>query len=188
MGAAIPVGVQWALVGLTAATAGYSAYSTVQQGKYEAEVAGQNAQLASKAAGDALQRGKEDAAAARMRVRAIIGAQRAKYAASGAELSGTPVDVLADTAQLGELDALTIENNAAREAYGYRNDQVNVLAHTGTIGLLMDCDTTGIEHDYALGQFKKLAGGGYFKIIKQRKPIELRPLGYPADQIDDIVA
>ena len=52
-------------------------------------------------------------------------------------------------------------------AYGYRNAQVTVIAPTGTIGLVMDCDTTGIEPDFALVKFKKLAGGGYFKIINQ---------------------
>ncbi len=74
------------------------------------------------------------------------------------------------------------------EAHGYRNAQVTVLAPTGTIGLVMDCDTTGIEPDFALVKFKKLAGGGYFKIINQSIPVALRTLGYTADQIDDIVA
>ncbi len=74
------------------------------------------------------------------------------------------------------------------EAHGYRNAQVTVLAPTGTIGLVMDCDTTGIEPDFALVKFKKLAGGGYFKIINQSIPIALRTLGYTADRIDDIVA
>jgi ribonucleoside-diphosphate reductase alpha chain len=74
------------------------------------------------------------------------------------------------------------------EAHGFRNAQVTVLAPTGTIGLVMDCDTTGIEPDFALVKFKKLAGGGYFKIINQSIPIALRTLGFTADQIDDIVA
>jgi ribonucleoside-diphosphate reductase alpha chain len=74
------------------------------------------------------------------------------------------------------------------ETYGYRNAQVTVLAPTGTIGLVMDCDTTGIEPDFALVKFKKLAGGGYFKIINQSIPLALRALGYRADAIDDIVA
>jgi len=74
------------------------------------------------------------------------------------------------------------------EAHGYRNAQVTVLAPTGTIGLVMDCDTTGIEPDFALVKFKKLAGGGYFKIINQSIPVALRALGYSAAQIDDIVA
>ena len=60
------------------------------------------------------------------------------------------------------------------EMYGYRNAQTTVLAPTGTIGLLMDCDTTGIEPDFALVKFKKLAGGGYFKIVNQSVPKALR--------------
>jgi ribonucleoside-diphosphate reductase alpha chain len=73
------------------------------------------------------------------------------------------------------------------ETYGYRNAQATVLAPTGTIGLLMDCDTTGIEPDYALVKFKKLAGGGYFKIINQSVPQALKRLGYSDAQIGDIV-
>ncbi|MFW6347985.1 MAG: adenosylcobalamin-dependent ribonucleoside-diphosphate reductase, partial [Cyclonatronaceae bacterium] len=76
---------------------------------------------------------------------------------------------------------------ALGEKHGYRNAQVTVLAPTGTIGLVMDCDTTGIEPDFALVKFKKLAGGGYFKIINQSVPAALRNLGYPEDQIDAIV-
>src|SRR5206468_7994712 len=74
------------------------------------------------------------------------------------------------------------------EKYGYRNAQVTVLAPTGTIGLVMDCDTTGIEPDFSLVKFKKLAGGGYFKIINQSIPVALRTLGYPPHQIDEIVS
>jgi len=66
---------------------------------------------------------------------------------------------------------------------GYRNAQVTVIAPTGTIGLLMDCDTTGIEPDYALIKFKKLAGGGYFKIINRSLPIALAHLGYKEEEI-----
>ncbi len=73
------------------------------------------------------------------------------------------------------------------EEHGYRNAQVTVIAPTGTIGLLMDCDTTGIEPDFALVKFKKLAGGGYFKIINQSVPSALRKLGYTAAQADDVV-
>jgi ribonucleoside-diphosphate reductase alpha chain len=74
------------------------------------------------------------------------------------------------------------------EAHGYRNAQATVIAPTGTIGLLMDCDTTGIEPDFALVKFKKLAGGGYFKIINQAVPEALRTLGYSADEIEAIVS
>jgi len=73
------------------------------------------------------------------------------------------------------------------EAYGYRNAQTTVIAPTGTIGLVMDCDTTGIEPDFALVKFKKLAGGGYFKIINRMVPQALETLGYSPEQIDDVV-
>lgn len=73
------------------------------------------------------------------------------------------------------------------ERYGYRNAQVTAIAPTGTIGLVMDCDTTGVEPDYALVKFKKLAGGGYFKIINQSIPPALEKLGYNKDQINEIV-
>ena len=66
------------------------------------------------------------------------------------------------------------------ERHGFRNAQVTVIAPTGTIGLVMDCDTTGIEPDFALVKFKKLAGGGYFKIINQSVPGALANLGYTA--------
>jgi len=72
--------------------------------------------------------------------------------------------------------------------HGFRNAQATVLAPTGTIGLVMDCDTTGIEPDFALVKFKKLAGGGYFKIINQGIPAALKTLAYSAEQIDEIVA
>ncbi len=73
------------------------------------------------------------------------------------------------------------------EIYGYRNAQATVIAPTGTIGLLMDCDTTGIEPDFSLVKFKKLAGGGYFKIINQSVPIALSKLGYTEEQIKEII-
>ncbi len=73
------------------------------------------------------------------------------------------------------------------ELYGYRNAQATVIAPTGTIGLVMDCDTTGVEPDFALVKFKKLSGGGYFKIINQSIPAALKKLGYKADEIDTIV-
>jgi len=71
--------------------------------------------------------------------------------------------------------------------HGYRNAQATVLAPTGTIGLLMDCDTTGVEPDFALVKFKKLAGGGYFKIVNQSVPAALRRLGYGQVEIDRII-
>ena len=73
------------------------------------------------------------------------------------------------------------------EKHGYRNAQTTVIAPTGTIGLVMDCDTTGIEPDFALVKFKKLSGGGYFKIVNQSVPGALRNLEYTEKQIEDIV-
>jgi len=78
--------------------------------------------------------------------------------------------------------ALELGNN-----FGFRNAQVTVIAPTGTIGLVMDCDTTGVEPDFALVKFKKLAGGGYFKIINQSTLPALKKLGYNQDQINEIV-
>lgn len=73
------------------------------------------------------------------------------------------------------------------EDFGYRNAQATVLAPTGTIGFMMDCDTTGVEPDIALVKYKKLVGGGMMKIVNQTVPMALRKLGYTAAQIDDIV-
>ena len=72
--------------------------------------------------------------------------------------------------------------------HGYRNAQATVIAPTGTIGLVMDCDTTGIEPDFAIVKFKKLAGGGYFKIINRVVPEALANLDYAQEQIDDIIS
>jgi ribonucleoside-diphosphate reductase alpha chain len=77
---------------------------------------------------------------------------------------------------------------ALGEEHGYRNAQATVVAPTGTIGLVMDCDTTGIEPDFALVKFKKLAGGGYFKIINRAVPEALRVLGYRESEIAEIEA
>lgn len=73
------------------------------------------------------------------------------------------------------------------EKFGYRNAQTTVIAPTGTIGLVMDCDTTGVEPDFALVKFKKLSGGGYFKIINQSVPQSLKNLGYSQSENDAIV-
>lgn len=73
------------------------------------------------------------------------------------------------------------------EKYGFRNAQATVIAPTGTIGLLMDCDTTGIEPDFALVKYKKLSGGGYFKIVNNTVPVALKNLGYTQEQVDAIV-
>jgi len=73
------------------------------------------------------------------------------------------------------------------EQYGYRNAQATVIAPTGTIGLVMDCDTTGVEPDFALVKFKKLSGGGYFKIINQSVPAALKNLGYSEKETEAII-
>ncbi len=93
-----------------------------------------------------------------------------------------PVRELVDAARKAWDQALE-----AGQACGYRNAQTTVIAPTGTIGLVMDCDTTGIEPDFALVKFKKLAGGGYFKIINRMVPKALARLGYAPEQIDDVV-
>ncbi|MCG7492224.1 vitamin B12-dependent ribonucleotide reductase [Thalassobius sp. Cn5-15] len=91
--------------------------------------------------------------------------------------------------RLGEL-SMQVWDRALElgEQNGYRNAQVSVIAPTGTIGLVMDCDTTGIEPDFALVKFKKLAGGGYFKIINRSVPKALENLGYSASEIEQIIA
>ncbi len=125
-------------------------------------------------------------------LRVIRNHRRAAYGeAAGYEaLSVAPVPLSAESSPDTELSA------AARaawdralelgEQHGYRNAQVSVIAPTGTIGLVMDCDTTGIEPDFALVKFKKLAGGGYFKIINRMVPTALTRLGYSERQIKDI--
>jgi ribonucleoside-diphosphate reductase alpha chain len=92
-------------------------------------------------------------------------------------------------ARLGALArAAWDEALALGETHGYRNAQTTVIAPTGTIGLVMDCDTTGIEPDFALVKFKKLAGGGYFKIINQSVPAALAKLGYGPAEIGEIIS
>ena len=99
------------------------------------------------------------------------------------DVENCPDPRLAQMAQAAWDEALTLG-----EENGFRNAQTTVIAPTGTIGLVMDCDTTGIEPDFALVKFKKLAGGGYFKIINQSVPAALETLGYGSAQIEEIVA
>ncbi|MDD7908872.1 vitamin B12-dependent ribonucleotide reductase [Pseudovibrio exalbescens] len=94
-----------------------------------------------------------------------------------------PEPILIDRAKKAWDNALSLG-----EKNGYRNAQTSVIAPTGTIGLVMDCDTTGIEPDFALVKFKKLAGGGYFKIINRAVPEALSALGYSASEIAEIEA
>ncbi|MCA0996384.1 vitamin B12-dependent ribonucleotide reductase [Alloyangia pacifica] len=94
-----------------------------------------------------------------------------------------PDQALVDLAKSAWDEALTLG-----EKHGFRNAQATVIAPTGTIGLVMDCDTTGIEPDFALVKFKKLAGGGYFKIINRSVPSALAGLGYTSSQIEEITS
>ena len=120
--------------------------------------------------------------------------RRAAYGeARGYEaLSQTPVPL--DDASCPDKDMVAAARHAWDQAlelgrkWGYRNAQATVIAPTGTIGLVMDCDTTGIEPDFALVKFKKLAGGGYFKIINRAVPEALRGLGYRESEIAEIAA
>ncbi len=108
------------------------------------------------------------------------------------KLSTLPVPLDLDAIQ--QMDLAAAAGRAWNEAlelgaeHGFRNAQATVIAPTGTIGLVMDCDTTGVEPDFALVKFKTLAGGGYFKIINRCVPEALRNLGYNQREIDDIVA
>jgi ribonucleoside-diphosphate reductase alpha chain len=99
------------------------------------------------------------------------------------DLINCPDERLVELAQGAWDEAL-----ALGEKHGYRNAQSTVIAPTGTIGLVMDCDTTGIEPDFALVKFKKLAGGGYFKIINRSVPAALEKMGYGSAQIEEIIA
>jgi ribonucleoside-diphosphate reductase alpha chain len=126
-------------------------------------------------------------------LRVIRNHRNAAYGATdgyeGLEVKPVPLDHAGcPDATLIEL-AMSSWDEALRlgEAHGYRNAQATVIAPTGTIGLVMDCDTTGIEPDFALVKFKKLAGGGYFKIINQSVPAALVKLGYGSAQIEEII-
>ncbi|MFI0395225.1 vitamin B12-dependent ribonucleotide reductase [Paracoccus jiaweipingae] len=99
------------------------------------------------------------------------------------DAANCPDPMLVDLARKAWDEALTLG-----EEHGFRNAQTTVIAPTGTIGLVMDCDTTGIEPDFALVKFKKLAGGGYFKIINRSVPAALEKLGYGSAQIEEIIA
>ncbi|MFW6074922.1 MAG: LAGLIDADG family homing endonuclease, partial [Chloroflexota bacterium] len=106
------------------------------------------------------------------------------------ELSVAPMGIDSDHCPSGLLDSVRDSWDRALEwgeEWGYRNAQTTLLAPTGTIGLLMDCDTTGVEPDFALVKFKKLSGGGYFKIANQSIAPALHALGYRENQINDII-
>jgi ribonucleoside-diphosphate reductase alpha chain len=118
-----------------------------------------------------------------------------RAAAHGTAYEGLNVPAVAlDQANCPDQTLVALAKSAWDEAlrlgeqHGYRNAQTTVIAPTGTIGLVMDCDTTGIEPDFALVKFKKLAGGGYFKIINQSVPAALETLGYSTAEAAEIVA
>jgi len=121
-------------------------------------------------------------------LRVIRNHRRAAYDAAPSEyerLSVLPMPVSSDHVPGSLLGAARDSWDRALalgEPYGYRNAQTTLLAPTGTIGLLMDCDTTGVEPDFALVKFKKLAGGGYFKIANQSIEPALSNLGYSAEE------
>jgi ribonucleoside-diphosphate reductase alpha chain len=126
-------------------------------------------------------------------LRVVRNHRRAAHAAADAEYEGltvvpVPLDAAAGERALVEAARADADRALALgEAHGYRNAQVTLIAPTGTIGLVMDCDTTGIEPDFALVKFKKLAGGGYFKIVNASVPPALAKLGYAPREVDDIV-
>jgi ribonucleoside-diphosphate reductase alpha chain len=126
-------------------------------------------------------------------LRVVRNHRRATYAAATAEYEGlsvlpVPIDAaVADATLLAAAREDADRALALGEQHGYRNAQVTLIAPTGTIGLVMDCDTTGIEPDFALVKFKKLAGGGYFKIVNASVPEALTKLGYSTAESDAIV-
>ncbi|MCF1709711.1 vitamin B12-dependent ribonucleotide reductase [Tabrizicola sp. J26] len=127
-------------------------------------------------------------------LRVIRNHRRAAFSETTGYESVNVAPVALDAEGCPDVTLVTLARQAWNEAlrlgeiHGYRNAQTTVIAPTGTIGLVMDCDTTGIEPDFALVKFKKLAGGGYFKIINQSVPAALETLGYTQSQIAEIVA
>jgi ribonucleoside-diphosphate reductase alpha chain len=126
-------------------------------------------------------------------LRVVRNHRRAAYNVPNEEYEGLSINPVGINPKYCPSDLLKAAREDADKAlelgnsYGFRNAQVTVIAPTGTIGLVMDCDTTGVEPDFALVKFKKLAGGGYFKIINQSIPPALLRLGYNKDQINEIV-
>jgi len=126
-------------------------------------------------------------------LRVLRNHRRAAFRAPDSEYEGLTIKPVGIDSQHCPPELLKAAQQDANQAlklgekHGFRNAQVTVIAPTGTIGLLMDCDTTGIEPDFALVKFKKLAGGGYFKIINNSIPLALKKLGYADSEVADIV-
>lgn len=126
-------------------------------------------------------------------LRVIKNHRRAAYNTEASEYEGLTILPMGIDEKECPKDLLLAARNAwdralnDGEKHGFRNAQTTVIAPTGTIGIVMDCDTTGVEPDFALVKFKKLAGGGYFKIINQSIPPALRRLGYTEDQVEKII-
>ncbi len=126
-------------------------------------------------------------------LRVIRNHRRAAYGLEtgyeGLSINPVPLDIghAPDSALVAAAQAAWDRALSLGETHGFRNAQTTVIAPTGTIGLVMDCDTTGIEPDFALVKFKKLAGGGYFKIINRMVPDALATLGYGPSDIEEIV-
>ncbi len=125
-------------------------------------------------------------------LRVIRNHRRAAYDASKEEYEGLTITPMGINQELCPTNILEAAKNSWDEAlelgekFGFRNAQTTVIAPTGTIGLVMDCDTTGIEPDFAIVKFKKLSGGGYFKIVNQSVPSALKKLGYTKNEINEI--
>lgn len=144
-------------IAATALAAGtvYNAYGQYQTGKYNAAVAKENAKLAEISAQDAVTRGEADVSQYRTQINQLRGRQRAAIGSANLELSGSPLDLLVDTATVGELDVQTIRNNAARDAFGFRTQGLNYRAqgrldrfagNAGATGTLL----TGAAQSYGL--------------------------------------
>lgn len=125
-------------------------------------------------------------------LRVIRNHRRAAYDSDSIEYEGLTITPMGINQELCPANILTAAKDSWDEAlelgekFGFRNAQTTVIAPTGTIGLVMDCDTTGIEPDFAIVKFKKLSGGGYFKIVNQSVSSALKKLGYSNNEINEI--
>ena len=174
-----------AIAGIVTAVAGagYGAYSAKKQAGYAADVADENARQGLVAAADAINRGDIEADAQRLRTRLLIGQQRAGFAASGVEVgSGSPLSTTQDAAMFGEMDVLTIKNNAEREAWGYQADAANFRSQARANRLAGNANAgatllTGASS--ALGQYSAGLQSGTFSTRRTTKPAGSSPGSAP---------